>query len=342
MLCLKGVLLFWTLCHVLRQAWSEDELLSPRNVRVDSAVSWSPATDSPGIKYTVQYRTSDSEKWHNISGCVQTELTTCNELFGLGCVMVQVLAQEGNRTSRSGEACSYADSCSPEVQLTSKEGLLIVNMVKNNRLLEDNGKHFQYIVQYGRDGEELNDHDSSTSHTTIKGLDVGRRYCVQVRYYCYHKPFGAPSTQHCESIQESGCVLPSCTERTRKKKIVAISVTLTILLGVLVVGLTLFIYRHHKKIKQFLQPPLRLPDHYCEYLSGDFPQQALSLTTSPCEERHDLISIVCREEDLSDLIPESDREQGYDSPNGLDLLDHEESSVDPVTSDMTLFHSVRI
>ncbi|XP_071210523.1 interleukin-10 receptor subunit beta-like isoform X1 [Salvelinus alpinus] len=327
MLCLKGVLLFWTFCHVLRQAWSADELLSPRNVSVDSAVRWSPATDSPGIKYTVQYRTSDSEKWHNISGCVQTELTTCNKLIGLGCVMVQVLAQEGNRTSRSVEACRHADSCSPEVQLTSKEGLLIVNMVKNNRLREDNGDNFKYNVQYGRDGEELKQvQDSTTSHLTIKDLDVGRRYCVQVRYLCYHKPFGTPSTQHCESIQESECVLSSCTERTRKKNIVTISVTFTLLLGVLVVGLTLFIYRHHKKIKQFLQPPLRLPDHYCEYLSGDFPQQALSLTTSPCEERHDLISVVCREEDLSDsyLFPESDREQDYDSPNRLDLLDHEE------------------
>ncbi|XP_052348788.1 interleukin-10 receptor subunit beta-like isoform X1 [Oncorhynchus keta] len=312
MLCLNGVLLFWSLCHVLRQAWSEDELSSPRDVRVDSAVRWSPAADRPGIKYTVQYRTSDREKWHNISGCVQTELTTCN--IQSGCVMVRVLAQEGNRTSRFVEACRHADSCSPEVQLTSKEGLLMVHMVKNNRLLEDNGDHFQYHVQYGRDGEELKqDLYTSTSLKTIERLDVGRRYCVQVRYLCYQKPFGTPSVQHCESIQES--------ERTQKKKIVAIGVTSTIMLGVLVVGLTLFIYRHHTKIKQFLQPPLRLPDHYCEYLSGVFPQQDLSLTTSPCEERHDLISIVCLEEDL---IPESDREQDYDSPNGLDFLDHYE------------------
>ncbi|XP_014030052.1 interleukin-10 receptor subunit beta-like isoform X1 [Salmo salar] len=317
MLCLKDVLLFWTFCHVLRQAWSEDELSSPRDVRVGSAVRWSPATDSPGIKYTVQYWNSDSKKWLNVSGCVQTELTTCNEVSGLGCVMVQVLAQEGNRTSRSVEACSHADSCSPEFQLISKEGLLMVQMVKNNRLREDNAAHFEYNIQYGRDGEEVKqDLYTSTSFKTINGLDVGQRYCVQVRYFCYSKPFGTPSTQHCESIHES--------ERTRKMKIVAIGVTVTILLGVLVVGLTLFIYRHHKKVKQFLQPPLRLPDHYFEYLSGVFPQQALSITTSPCEERHDLISIVCREEDLSDscLIPESEREHDYDSPNGLDLLDH--------------------
>uniref|UniRef100_A0AAZ3PSW4 Uncharacterized protein n=1 Tax=Oncorhynchus tshawytscha TaxID=74940 RepID=A0AAZ3PSW4_ONCTS len=118
------------------------------------------------------------------------------------------------------------------------------------------------------------------------------------------------------------CVLSSCTERTQKKKIVAIGVTSTILLGVMVVGLMLFIYRHHKKIKQFLQPPLRLPDHYCEVLPVRvFPQQALSLTTSPCEDRHDIISIICLEEDL---IPESDREQDYDLPNGLDFLDHYE------------------
>ncbi|CAB1346576.1 unnamed protein product [Coregonus sp. 'balchen'] len=93
------------------------------------------------------------------------------------------------------------------------------------------------------------------------------------------------------------------SERTRHTRIVAIRVTLTILLGVLVMGLA-FIYRHHEKIKQFLQHPLWLPDHYREALS-------ITRTTSPCEEHHDLISIVFCEEDQSDcyLSPESDREQ---------------------------------
>uniref|UniRef100_A0AAZ3RSM8 Interferon/interleukin receptor domain-containing protein n=1 Tax=Oncorhynchus tshawytscha TaxID=74940 RepID=A0AAZ3RSM8_ONCTS len=156
------------------------------------SLSMSGCIDAPS-------RVSDLEKWHNISGCVQTELTTCN--IQSGCVMVRVLAQEGNRTSRSVEACRHADSCSPEVQLTSKEGLLMVHMVKNNRLLEDNGDHFEYHVQYGRDGEELK---VSRNVETIERLDVGRRYCVQVRYLCYQKPFGTPSVQHCESIPESG------------------------------------------------------------------------------------------------------------------------------------------
>ncbi|XP_041699386.2 uncharacterized protein LOC121536175 [Coregonus clupeaformis] len=320
MFCLKGVLSFWTFCQVLRQAWSEDELSPPRDVRVDSAaVRWSPATDSPGIKYTVQSRISDGDKWHNVLGCVQTELTTCNEVSGQGCVMVRVWAQEGNRTSRAVQACSHADSCSPVVQLTPGAGLLMVHMEKN-RLLENYGDHFQYKANYGRAGEKLINRSYFSSSKTIKGLDVGLRYCVQVQYECYNKAFGTPSTQHCVSIPES--------ERTWQTRTVAIGVTLTILLGVLVGGLAFFIYRHHNKIKQFLQPPLRLPDHYFEYLSGVFPQQALSLQTSACEERHDRISIVCPEEDLSDfcLGPDSDREQDYNSPNGLDsssgLLDH--------------------
>uniref|UniRef100_A0A4W5KDY1 Fibronectin type-III domain-containing protein n=1 Tax=Hucho hucho TaxID=62062 RepID=A0A4W5KDY1_9TELE len=202
MLCLKGVFSFWTLCHVLRQAWSEDELSPPRDVRVDSAVHWSPATDSPGIKYTVQSWDSDKEKWNNISGCVQTELTTCNIEYD--CVMVQVLAQEGNRTSRSVQACSHADSCHPVVNLTTKEGRLMVHMEKNNRLLENYGGHFEYNVEYGRDGEMLKQEHTSTSPITIQDLDEGRMYCVQVRYFCYSKPFGTPSTRKCVPIAESG------------------------------------------------------------------------------------------------------------------------------------------
>lgn len=31
----------------------------------------------------------------------------------------------------------------------------MVQMVKNNRLLEDNAAHFEYNIQYGRDGEEV-------------------------------------------------------------------------------------------------------------------------------------------------------------------------------------------
>lgn len=31
----------------------------------------------------------------------------------------------------------------------------MVQMVKNNRLREDNAAHFEYNIQYGRDGEEV-------------------------------------------------------------------------------------------------------------------------------------------------------------------------------------------
>uniref|UniRef100_A0A4W5KLY1 Interferon/interleukin receptor domain-containing protein n=1 Tax=Hucho hucho TaxID=62062 RepID=A0A4W5KLY1_9TELE len=208
--------------------------------------------------------------------------------------LVDGAVQEGNCASGAIRACSHAhpaDSCSPVVQIKPQAGFLIINIGKNC-LWDEHGDHCHYVVNYGREGEKLEEYVSK-SPETLRGLEIGGRYCVQVRYVCYHNPFGTSSPLQCVSIPES--------ERTRHTRIVAISVTLTILLGFLVVGLA-FIYRHHEKIKQFLQPPLQLPDHYREYLLGDFPQQALSITrtTRACEESHDLISIVCCEEDQSD------------------------------------------
>lgn len=48
----------------------------------------------------------------------------------------------------------------------------------------------------------------SKSPETLRGLEIGGRYCVQVRYVCYHNPFGTSSPLQCVSIPESGEAQP--------------------------------------------------------------------------------------------------------------------------------------
>ncbi|NP_001347680.1 interferon gamma receptor 2 precursor [Esox lucius] len=312
MFCLKCVLSSWIVFQVITQAWSQ-EVPPPRDVRVDtSGVRWSPYTDRPGVKYTVQSQT-DRGEWRDIKGCVKTERTTCDNVSA--CLMVRVWAQQGNHRSESVQACTHAMSCSPEVQLTAQAGLLLVTWRKNNNLSEEYADHFQYQVEYGREGEELKGSKRSRSSVMLQNLDVGGKYCVQARYTCYQKAFGIPSPSQCAIIPES--------ESTKRIRISLICVFISVLLGTVAVGLIFLFHKHYEKIKQLHPRPLRLPDHYREFFNGDFNQQLMfpTSTSSPTEEHHDTISIVVSEDDQIDSSPNSsasDGEQGYNTPNEVE------------------------
>ncbi|KAL0985548.1 hypothetical protein UPYG_G00158470 [Umbra pygmaea] len=317
MFVLKCVFSSWILCEVLTQALSE---LCPRgDVRLDAGVRWSPSTDRPGVKYTVQYRTCGNgpDKWQNVSECVQTELTTCNAMSGLGFVMVRVRAQDGNRNeSVQNLTPDTAMSCSPEVNLKSLPGRLSIHWTRNNELHDDFADHFQYRVSHGREGEQLKINRSSQSSMPLEDLEVGERYCVQVQYECYGNPFGTPSPLQCASFLES--------EPQWRRKVVVISLVIAGLLFVMVGVVGYLLYKNHEKIKQLIQSPqLRIPEHVNKFLLKDFTQEPLPLagTLSLCEEQHDVISIVLPEDDQSDTCASpaaSDEEQDYNLFNGVD------------------------
>ncbi|KAJ8004591.1 hypothetical protein DPEC_G00137870 [Dallia pectoralis] len=296
---LKCVLSSWVSIQVIiTQVWSQG-VSPPLDVRVDSVVHWSRATDRPDLTYTVQSKTNDG-KWQDIDGCVQTKNTTCKKDIRGGCVMVRVWAQQGNKTSEAIEACRHATSCSPVVQLTAQSGLLLVNWRKDESLSAEYGSILQYHVNYSREGEELQ-YDSISEHpVTLQGLEVGGRYCVQVQYQCYHKPFGTHSRLQCVSIPES--------ERAKHIRTTLISVLIPVFLGAVAIFLIFLFYKHLEKLKQLRPRALQLPEHYEEFFFQDFSQQ-LFFTNSYSDEHYDTVSSVLDEDDQVDSGPYGTRPQ---------------------------------
>lgn len=270
---------------------SADEIPPPQDVRVDSVLRWRPATEHPHhVKYTVQYLIFNHLEWQKVPGCVQTELTTCDiaSISMHGCVMLRVHALEGGRTSVAVQAYGYGDdnTCSPVFTLIPRPGSLTVQML-NNSLSYAYGDHAEYLINYSRDGHP-SQVKKSLSSVTLVDLVVGERYCVEVQYILYLKPYGPPSRTHCEVIPVS--------DKDRENKTLVITLPILLALGVLVVGSAFVITRNYEKMKQFLQPPMKLPPHVLKFFES--PCSIPPLTIIP-EEDLDKISVVLLRDDES-------------------------------------------
>lgn len=261
---------------------SADEIPPPQDVRVDSVLRWRPDTKHQHhVKYTVQYNIFDHQEWLEVPGCVQTELTTCNitSISMDGCVMLRVHALEGGRMSVAVQAYGYDNTCSPVFTLIPRPGSLTVNML-NNSLSYAHGDHAEYLINYSRVGHPSKKRYSLSS-VPLVDLVVGERYCVEVQYILYNTPYGPPSRTQCEVIPVS--------DKDRENKTLAITLPIVLALGVLVVGSAFVITRNYERIKQFLQPPMRIPPHFFEFVEIRCP--ILPLTIIP-EEDYDKISIM--------------------------------------------------
>ncbi|XP_048095041.1 uncharacterized protein LOC125292015 [Alosa alosa] len=255
------------------------------------------SSDSHNTTYTVQYHIGREDGvWLDLPGCVNTPEKQCDfsaiatQLYG---ATLQVRTQRHSvsspwQQSKQEVGCVHTGSCSPEVVAMASPGYLSVQMdrERSDQSLQDEYEgHLSYRVLYGREREDREDMkvfcEGCVSAVRVEPLAVGERYCVQVRYLLYSKPYGSPSDPVCRLIPHS-----------EREKELYLAVSLAAAFSVLValsIGCYCFINCHYTHIKDYMRP-CSLPDHFTEFFSGEFVQ---TLANPSAElQSHDLISSI--------------------------------------------------
>ncbi|NP_001347725.1 interferon gamma receptor 2 precursor [Acanthochromis polyacanthus] len=271
------------------QVLSEATLLPPKNIRVDKwQLRWSPATKERDIMYTVQYRSFNTDEWKVVPACVQIVSNSCNVASTKakgehGCVMLRVLAEKNGLTSIPVKACSrHGDSCDPDFNLIARPGSLTVRLASDHSLTPDFAEFAKHRIYFGKQGEQLKKYTDVASSETIRELEEGQRYCVQVQYIATNNPVGLASCIQCELIPQSG---------DSTQTLIIVSVLVVFVLVAVIPGVTYILIFQRKKIKRYLQPyNINIMPELFE------PIHISILPSSQSDEHFDVLSSITPEE----------------------------------------------
>ncbi|XP_051529527.1 uncharacterized protein LOC127426633 [Myxocyprinus asiaticus] len=250
--------------------------LQPPNVRtVGSQLQWKSANDD-GVLYSVQYKlgSTPAEEWHNVSSHIGTKLKTLNitaEFYG---AVFRVHAEKGNRTSEWQNSkpvkCLNIRHCVPLINLTVKPGMAHLYMEHMDQsLVKEFGNGIAFNISYWKvangDHSEVQFYITNGKSQLFPNLESGQEYCFQVQYLWYNKRYGNTSNKSCAIIPE--------TAEEKKRRDLLLSILATVFVSAMCVGCIFAFFKNHKKLKQFFRPPPEIPDHYREFLTGEFFQQ---------------------------------------------------------------------
>ncbi|XP_076119064.1 uncharacterized protein LOC143100018 isoform X1 [Alosa pseudoharengus] len=265
---ITGFFIFCAACTVLCRALEAPPPPYDVDLERNKALLKWRSSDSHNSTYTVQYQIGREDGvWHDLPGCVNTPEKQCDfsamatHLYG---ATLQVRTQRHNvsspwQQSKQEVGCVHTGSCSPEVVAMASPGYLSVQMdrERSDQSLQYEHAHLSYRVLYGREGGNMKVFcEGCVSAVRVEPLAVGERYCVQVRYLLYSKPYGSPSDPVCRLIPHS-----------EREKELYLAVSLAAAFSVLValsIGCYCFINRHYTHIKDYMRPPCSIPDHLIE------------------------------------------------------------------------------
>ncbi|XP_054470845.1 interferon gamma receptor 2 [Anoplopoma fimbria] len=269
-------------------ALSEGPPAPPRYVHVDNwLLTWPLTTEEGNVTFTVQYERLQSDVWTNVPACVHISLNSCNITSTKaedkhGCVMLRVQAERRGLTSTSVEACSkHGHSCTPEIRLIVGPGSLTVHLNRNHSLVREYGDHAKHRVYYGKEGEPRQYADALAS-VTLRELQGGQRYCAEVQFLRFEKPFGPATCTQCVMLQSS---------ENPKSQIVAAVLPVVFLL-ILIPVTAYFLIFQRERIKRWLQPPYHIPD---DFFLEPFSENHF-YSSSPTDEQYHVISSISQEE----------------------------------------------
>uniref|UniRef100_A0A8C1PV32 Interferon gamma receptor 2 n=1 Tax=Cyprinus carpio TaxID=7962 RepID=A0A8C1PV32_CYPCA len=268
----------------------------PQDVKlVGSYLQWKKPPDGDSVLYSLQYRRGfkSDDEWYNVTSHNGTELRfkITPEFYG---AEFRVRAEKGNDVSewKGSEKvqCVNTNSCVPVMKLFVKPEKVYVTMAHMDDSLEkEHGEHIEFNLSFwnvDNGGYSKVESIITNSQKQILELESGQNYCFQVQYLFYEKPYGNVSNQSCASI-------PETLEMMKSRDLLFI--ILTTLLVTAMCGVCIFLlFKHHKKVKQLLQPfRLEIPDHYLEFFrSGEFPLQACPSPSSQSLQSCDIIIVI--------------------------------------------------
>lgn len=272
---------FWFLLQLLRAVLSE--LPPPQNVQLDDwTLTWSPSAAERNVTYSVYslQTLKEEERWEAVTSCQNLPSNVCNVgriRTADHCVLLRVRAESGDLSSTPVEACSQNGSrCTPGMRLSSRPGSLTIHLSGDHDLAQEFAANVNHQIYLGKEGEELQHYDASSS-LTVHDLDEGQRYCVQVHYVVFGRIAGPSSCVQCLEVLQA----------VSWKPVYLLLVFLLLLLLVVVPVVSYLLIFHYKKIKTFLEPPLAIPQSFRESLHHQHP-----LTYQPEDEPFHQLSLA--------------------------------------------------
>ncbi|XP_050965062.1 interferon gamma receptor 2 isoform X3 [Labeo rohita] len=264
----------------------------PQDVKiVRSNLQWKSPPNAGSVLYSLQYKLgSKSDEWYNVTSHNRIDLKfyITPEFYG---AIFRVRAEKGGNVSEWQDSkkveCVNVNSCVPVVKPFVKPETVCLTLSHMDESLKyEYGDHIEFDVSFWKmDNAGSKEHFITKSkNECFPKLESEQNYCFQVQYLLYENPHGNVSNQTCVFTPESPEMI--------KRRALLFSI-LTTLLVTAMCGVCIFLlFKHHKKIKKFLQPlPLEIPRHYQEFFRyGEFP-----LKTCPSSQSlrsYDMITVI--------------------------------------------------
>ncbi|XP_048045062.1 interferon gamma receptor 2 [Megalobrama amblycephala] len=267
----------------------------PQDVKiVGSDLKWKPPNDD-NVLYSLQYKlnSKSEDEWLNVSSHIGTKLAKfkiTSEFYG---AVFRVRSEKENHISEwqysNQVQCLNVESCVPQMNLNVKAEMVHLTMAHMDDSLEkEYGDNVEFNVSYWKKDNGGYPEVQSiiiSRNEDIHNLEPEQNYCFQAEYLLFNKPYGNPSEEKCEIIPER----PEAV----KRRAFLYSILATLLVSAMCGACIFVLFKHHKKVKQCLQPlHLEIPDHYLEVLYNGFPLEACPSPSSQSLRSYDMITVM--------------------------------------------------
>ncbi|XP_065506966.1 interferon gamma receptor 2 [Caloenas nicobarica] len=287
------------------RAWgtgSSPRLPAPKDVMVysynfRSLLRWSPVEVDRGlVLYTVHFKTGFLNQWDEMN-CTRIAQTKCGFPWSLRerrwTVFLRVRSELGQATSDWVETDPFVAERNttigpPKVNsVTENSDSLLISVTPP--FGSEAGYFPEYHVSYWENTTSTVKIEIKRSNTLFKieNLKESTLYCFRIQVvlktYLDLQLLGLPSVPECYRTTVS--------EATKTGYLILILALVLPFVTLATVGLFL-LWRHHKAIKYWFQPPLEIPSHFEEYLKDPSMPALEGLNNHTEDDPNDSLSVV--------------------------------------------------
>ncbi|XP_062391232.1 interferon alpha/beta receptor 1-like [Sardina pilchardus] len=269
--CLWGTLTRIFLAAVFGLSGVLAVLPPPDNVRIFSEdlglqLLWDPPVNASNkLTYTTQYRGAVGLSFNAV--CVSQWETSCDvtdRITPFGSYVLRVRAELGEQasdwvTSHEFNVLQMSNISAPSVELHTRRGEIEVQVKDPVMSLSNFHELYQpveYVISYGREGEELRlEERSDQSHVILSA----NRLTADVKY-CVHVHISIPMFNKTSATNHT-CIINSANDTVAGWQIVLVMLGSFVLVGLatlLLFGVGWYSYRGIR----YLHPKAKLPEHF--------------------------------------------------------------------------------